>query len=51
MNTIVPVVTAQVGCTVTLAVGELGALGTAFMVTVAPVVMQEVFVVERTLNV
>jgi hypothetical protein len=51
VNTIVPVVVAQVGCTVTLAAGVLGALGTAFTVTAAPVVMQEVFDVERTRSV
>ena len=34
VNTIVPVVTAHVGCTVTLPAGVLGALGTEFTVTV-----------------
>ncbi len=48
MKTIVPVVVAQVGCTVTLAAGVLGALGTAFTVTVAPVAVQVLSVVERT---
>ena len=48
VNTIVPVVTAQVGCTVTLAAGVLGALGTAFTVTVEPEVIQLLSVVERT---
>ena len=47
----VPVVVAQVGCTVTVAVGVLGALGAAFTVIVAPVVIQELSVVERTLGV
>ena len=51
MKTIVPVVTAQVGCTVTLPTGVLGAVGTAFTVTLEPVVIQVLSVVERTLNV
>ncbi len=51
MKTIVPVGTAQVGCTVTLADGELGALGTASIVTVAPVVLHVLSAVERTLMV
>ena len=51
VKTIVPVVTAQVGCTVTLPAGVLGADGTAFTVTVEPVVEQVVSVVERTLKV
>ena len=49
VKTIVPVVTAHVGCTVTLATGVLGALGAAFTVTVAPVVLHVLSVVERTL--
>ncbi len=49
VKTIVPVVTAHVGCTVTLATGVAGADGTAFTVTVAPVVLQVLSVVERTL--
>ena len=36
VTTIVPVGTAQVGCTVTLAVGADGAPGTAFTVTLVP---------------
>ncbi len=51
VKTIVPVGTAQVGCTVTLADGVLGALATAFMVTVTPVVLQVLSAVERTLMV
>ncbi len=51
VNTIVPVVNAQVGCTVILAAGVLGALGTAFTVTVAPVAVQVLSVVERTVGV
>ena len=52
MNTIVPVVNEQVGCTVTLAAGVLGALGTAFTVTLLePEVIQVVSVVERTRSV
>ena len=51
MKTIVPVGTAHVGCTVTLADGVLGALATAFIVTVAPVVLQVLSAVERTLMV
>ena len=52
VKTIVPVVTAHVGCTVTLPTGVLGADGTAFTVTLLePVAIQVVSVVERTLNV
>ncbi len=51
VKTIVPVGTAHVGCTVTLADGVLGALTTAFMVTVAPVVLHVLSAVERTLMV
>jgi hypothetical protein len=51
VKTIVPVGTAHVGCTVTLADGVLGALATAFTVTVAPVVTNVLSAVERTLNV
>ena len=51
MKTIVPVGTAQVGCTVTLPTGALGAVGTAFTVTLEPEVIQVLSVVERTLNV
>ena len=43
-------VVAQVGC-VTVAVGVLGALGTALTVTAAPDVEQVLTVVERTLKV
>ncbi len=48
VNTIVPVVTAHVGCTVTLPAGVLGADGTAFTVTLEPVAVQVLSVVERT---
>ncbi len=51
VKTIVPVGTAHVGCTVTLAVGVLGALATASIVTVAPVVLHVLSAVERTLMV
>ena len=51
VNTIVPVVVAHVGWTVTLPDGVLGALGAAFTVTVEPVAVQLLSVVERTLNV
>jgi hypothetical protein len=52
VKTIVPVGTAHVGCTVTLADGELGALGTAFTVTLLePEVIQVLSVVERTRSV
>ena len=52
MNTIVPVVVAHVGCIVTLAAGVLGALGTAFTVTLLePEVIQVLSVVERTRSV
>ena len=51
VKTIVPVVTAHVGCTVTLPTGALGAVGTAFTVTLEPEVIQVLSVVERTLNV
>jgi hypothetical protein len=51
VKTIVPVGTAQVGCTVTLPTGVLGAVGTAFTVTLEPEVTQVVSVVERTRNV
>ena len=51
VNTIVPVVTAQVGCIVTIAAGVLGALGIAFTVTAEPEVIQVLSVVERTRSV
>ncbi len=51
MKTIVPVVTAHVGCTVTLPTGVLGADGTAFTVTVEPDAVHVLSVVERTLRV
>ena len=51
VKTIVPVVVAHVGWTVTLAVGVLGALGTALTVTVAPVAIQVLSDVERTFKV
>jgi hypothetical protein len=51
VKTMVPVGVPHVGCAVTLAVGVLGADGTAFTVTVEPVVIHLLSVVERTLNV
>ena len=50
VKTIVPVVIEPAGC-VTVAIGVLGALGTALTVTVAPVVTNVLSVVERTLKV
>ena len=41
VTTIVPVGTAQVGCTVTLAVGAAGSPGTAFTVTLVPAETQD----------
>ena len=51
VKTIVPVGTEHVGCTVTLATGVLGALGTAFTVTVEPDAVHVLSAVERTLRV
>jgi hypothetical protein len=51
VKTIIPVVVAQVGCTVTLPAGVLGAVGTAFTVTLEPAEIQVVSVVDRTRNV
>ena len=51
VNTIIPVVESHVGWTVTLPTGVLGALGAAFTVTVVPVAVHVLSVVERTFNV
>ena len=52
VNTIVPLGVPHVGCTVTLPTGALGALGTAFTVTVPEALaIQVLSVVERTLKV
>jgi hypothetical protein len=52
VNTIVPDVTAQVGCVVERTVGVVGAEGTALMVTVeAPLVVQVLSEVLLTLKV
>ena len=42
LTTIVPVGTAQVGCTVTLATGAAGAVGTALIVTVDAATVEQV---------
>jgi hypothetical protein len=52
LNTIVPDVTAQVGCVVNETVGTVGAVGTALIVTVeAALVVQVLSAVFLTLNV
>ena len=49
VNTIVPVGTAQVGCVVLATVGTVGAVGTAFIVTVEAAGVEQVLsVVLRT---
>jgi hypothetical protein len=51
VNTIVPVEVAQVGCTVTLAAGVVGAPGAAFTVTAVPVAVQVLSEVDLTFGV
>jgi hypothetical protein len=51
VNTIVPVEVTQVGCTVTLAAGVVGAPGAAFTVTAVPVAVQVLSEVDLTFGV
>jgi hypothetical protein len=51
VNEIVPVGTEHVGCAVTLPTGVEGAAGTAFTVTVPPLVIHVLETVLRTLKV